>query len=244
MLRIFLAGGLVSLLFCGCHKSGGGPAPTPGTCMLTTVTATSGGQTITYDLTYDDNYRLSVVKGSGGGSNPFVTTLTYGNHYINTINNFSGVIATWDSVVLDNMGNVIDIYINGSNAHNRLSYTRDEHGQLTSSTTYANGSITDESNFTAVNGDVVSGDEMGMPFTFTYYTDKGEQPTDALGIAFWMDYGKLVYNNRHLVKSYEDSNIREDCSYTFDDRGNVTTATIQYSGGRPGVTYHYIYDCK
>lgn len=238
MKSTFLLSVACLLFSLSCNKSGAAHSA----CRLTTVSENAGSDLITYNLSYDSQGRLAGVAGSGGSISPFTRTFVYsGSHLILVTTTATGSPSVLDSVLLDDNGKVIYVYEGSNGSYNTLTCTRDSQGQLQKSVNAHNGNITYTSTFQYSNGDLTSGMLAGTPFNFTYYPDKPAAITDALSIAYWMQDGAVIYNNRHLVKSYQTSAVTQTFTYSTDASGNISDATV--ASNSDTTIYHYTYDC-
>jgi len=238
---------LTSLLSLQCHKSSDSSAPKP--CKLVSVTASGGGATTVYNITFDDKSRPVTLQVSENLTNSsYTATRTYGDKLIVTSNLFKGstVPTTVDSVFLDAEGHVASISITGSNGdHSLLTYTRDIHGEITQSTSLFNGTTLNTTTYTYTNSDITSGNDGSGIFTYTYYLDKAASIYDFVAMQQWLTYGIVIMNNRHLCQSIETSHISQTYTYTKNDKGNITDAIVTTTAPSASTgSYHYTYDCN
>lgn len=226
-----------SVLIQGCHKSNkAAPAP-----RIASVTATTGGSTTNYQLTYNSSGQLTLVQVTGASN--YTETLSYSPNRIITATTFnnSSTVATVDTVNLDAAGNPSSIIIASyGGGISRLDFTRDAREQLTQMTNAYNGNAPTTTTFTYTNGDITAGSSNGSAFSYTYYTDKPAALGDCQSIFQWIQYGVVVYKSAHLCKSFTGATITENFTYTFDSKGNITDA-VSATPGLPISSYHYVY---
>jgi len=232
------------MLQLGCHKSSN-PAPTH-TCKLTTVTATGGGETQTYNITFDDNSRPVTIKATDNFGPSYVTSFVYQPNQVISSTIYAGntTPTTSDTVFLEN-GRVASIHGGGSNGSYFVdTYVYDSQGQLTQSTSVFNGTTTNITTYQVANGDITGGDAGGDDFSYTYYPDKAATIFDFEAMEEWLTFGVVIRKNRHLVKSFQSTNISQTFTYNTDDKGNITDAIATGDATHPGGSYHYTYDCN
>lgn len=234
----------LSMFQLGCHKNSS-PAPAH-TCKFTAVTATTGGQTRQYDISFDDDSRPITIKGSGNAGPSFVTSFVYKPNQVISSTIFAGntTPTTTDTVFLEN-GRVASISGSGSNGNYFTNtFTYDAQGQLTQSESIFNGVTTNFSTYQVSDGDITGGNAGGDDFSYTYYPDKAATIFDGLAIEEWLTYGVVIRKNRHLVKSFQTANISQSFTYNTDDKGNITDVMVTGDANHPSGTYHYTYDCN
>lgn len=234
---------LVSILSLQCHKSNSAP---PQVCKLTSVTATGGGLTTNYDITSDSIGRPVTIKVSGNSGPSYVTSFTYSPNRIISSHLYAGYTTptTIDTVFFIN-GRIATISVKGSNGdYGVTTYSYDGQGQLTQSTIVYNGIMTTQSSYQMSGGDIISGNDGGTAFSYTYYTNKAATILDYLAMQEWLNYGAVIRKSRHLVQSFQTDHISQTFNYTFDDKGKITDAIATENTTHATGSYHYTYDCN
>jgi hypothetical protein len=245
--------GYLLWILASCNKSSDNPvAPPPPappvvnvpSCELTAITGTSTtGNPTVIQLTYNNDGQLSIIKQTGGNGE-FTKVLNYNGNTI--IATSTGASDKTDSVVLNSKG-LIAFSQSRDNSIPSLprktvnTFSYDNNGQLIKSTSQTNDGTPTTTNYTFVNGDLISTDGPGAT-TYTYYTDKAFIDGDFLKIFQLLNQNGLFVVNKHLVKSAKSSNTLQNFIYEFDASGKITKLTGTTGSRVEELAYGY--KCK
>jgi hypothetical protein len=213
-------------------------------CELTSITGTSTtGNATVIQLTYNNDGQLSIIKQTGGNGE-FTKVLNYNRNTI--IATSTGISDKIDSVVLNSNGLIAFSQTKDNSIPslprktvNTFLYGSD--GQLVKSTSQINDGTPTTTNYTFVNGDLISTDGPGAT-TYTYYTDKAFIDGDFLKIFQLLNQNGLFVINKHLVKSAMTANTLQNFIYEFDTSGKITKLTGTTGSRVEELAYGY--KCK
>ncbi|MEO7046935.1 MAG: hypothetical protein ABI091_16655 [Ferruginibacter sp.] len=205
-------------------------------CKIVTITDVSPSSTTTYNLSYNNDGKLSTLQ-STSGSTTTSKVFTYNNDVI-LITTTSGSDTQTDSVVVNGDGLIqSNLHRDGSNKtvttytysgtqlQKYVSQYNDE-APTTTTTTFANGDLT-----------AISDGE-----TFSYNTDKAASVGDYLSLAQLIQYGATFIKTTHQIKSFAFGSSIENFNYTYDSHGNISGITA--TGGSDIETITYQYNCN
>jgi hypothetical protein len=208
----------------------------------------SGMRTNMYNITYNNDGRISTLHSSGASVTNKVFTYSGNTININTTVG-SNTFSSRDSITLDNKRRPVNIrsFFNesGTNWSNfSLEYNGDD--LLKYTVTTSSSSPPETVTATYVNGNMVNLQTAGTSLTFEYFTDKLVQPGDYLEIANLIQYGATIYPHKNLVKSaISNGGAITNFNYEFNTDGQITKLIATSSGSGSSVnTLSYQYQCN
>ena len=233
----------LSLLFVSCSKNNSSSTQTSydSTCQIVNLKwVQQGTDSSITNLSYNSAGKLS--KTEDGLGNTTIYTYSGNQIFIST----SGNPAYYDTTTLNNFGYITQFDVNSDPLifTSSFFYTSDT---VLSYLIFISPLIAapDTSHYYFKDGDLTGTVPGTTTPSYTYYTDKSEQPADLYIYNQMVDKGALAYKNKHLIKSYLSNSISEEYTYTFDGSGKILTITDHYVNSQSSGTiiYYYTYAC-
>ena len=208
-------------------------------CQLITIQDVQGSSNTTFNLTYNNQGKISTLQQvSSSSTTSKVFTYSGGVILITTTYSGSANQAT-DSIVVNSAGFITsDQYRSGSDA-SLTTYTYSGNTLLKS--IYQNNSdpaVT--TTYTFTNGDLTGSTDGVNTSTYTYNTAKASVQGDYFQLVQLIQYGASFVVNKHQLTAVQTGSNIENVNYTYDNTGkvigitgtngaNVETITLQYN---------------
>jgi len=207
------------------------------TCQIITVTDQYGTSTTTYNITYDNNNRISTEQYTSSGTATSRVFTYLGNTVI--VATTAGTVNARDSLTINSDGLIASDYYsdNNSNSSNTI-YTYSGTEVLKSVLTQgANPPTT--STYTWTNGDMTAANQNGTNSTYTYNT-KASQSGDYWQIVQLVNFGGFFVRTAHQLAGYQTGTTIENINYTYDNTGKITNVTGTQNTTVENITYQYL----
>lgn len=255
---------LLILAVISCGKDDNGPAKPPDSnCRIASATSKSGGTTVTYILSYDNDGRVNKIS-----MDDFYKTRYHFNYVQGTLTR-SGYSDHWDGqqtselrAELNGMGLptlITDRRYDYTPAGQPLklisvytyTYEYNSKGELQAGITKTEypGNPGNNTEYTYTyswnNGNIVKQEASnGSTVNYEYYTDKPLQKGDPVIFDGMVSYGVSPFKNKNLVKSITDGTTIINMNYEYDENGKVKIATLSGNGAAGSRDMRYQYACN
>lgn len=262
----FYAAILAAFALHGCSKDDDDPSAPDTNCKIVTITSKSGSTTTTYNLSYNNDNKLSKVQSNDFYK--FRNQFNYsGNEFIREkySDHWNGQLVSQLHAELNSSGLPVRITIKDyfeyvpagqppkHKATETYTYEYNSRGELQlqkyKRTDIKNPNDPDlnyESTvtFTWSNGNVVKQEHQNGVAEFEYYNDKPLQKGDAVDIQNVLNFGVNPIRNKNLVKTMKQGTTIINVNYEFDDQGKVKAAMLTGTGAPDGQENRYQYSCN
>lgn len=210
-------------------------------CRIVTITTSGPGDNTIYNLTYNNDGRISTLTISGSSTQTKVFTYN-GNTVIANTARGDGSFASRDSITLDVKRRPLNLRIysdeSGTNFSNyRFEYNGDD--LLKIQTTSDNSNIPETQVATYVNGNMVKLATTSSESTLEYFTDKKLQQGDFLEISSLVQNGVSIYPHKNLVKTIASGSNVQNFNYEFNSDGTISRVTSTNGSSVSTVSYQY-----
>lgn len=238
----FFAAIAMCITVISCKKDGGDKNAS---CRIVTVTQVLGGSTYLYNLTYNNDGKVSTLTGSGATNVNKVYTYAGNNIIINAT--LGGTFYSRDSITLNANGTPANIrqFSNPAGTawiNHSLEYNGNDLLKQHMTTNLSAVPIT--SIVTMSNGNVINLKQVGSTeYNMEYFTDKGVQRGDFLEIVGLLNYGINIYPHKNLVKALAlVGGAVTNYNYEFNADGLISVVTA--TSGTSVSTISYQYACN
>jgi hypothetical protein len=210
-------------------------------CRIVTVTEVNGSVNNVYNLTYNNDGKISTLVSSGSSTLNKVYTYSGNTMIINVTN--AGAFYSRDSITLNDKGRPLNIrqYRNmaGTDWENyALEYNGDLLLKYIQSNETGAGSTT--VTVTTTNGNTTKVVQGATTVDFEYFTDKNVQRGDYLELAGLLQYGVNIYPHKNLIKALDiQGGDITNFNYEFGDDGLITKVTGTSGANTSTITYQY-----
>jgi hypothetical protein len=228
---------ILSIAILSCKKEGDKKA----TCRIVTITTSESGGNSIFNVTYNNEGRISTLSSSGSNFSNKVFTYN-GNTVIANASNDDGSFGSRDSITLDAKRKPLNIrkYFD-EDLSNFANFSFEYNGDdlLKVNQTSETGGVPETSVATYVNGNMVSLQSPSGISTLEYFTDKKVQPGDYLELSSFIEYGVSVYPHKNLVKTIANGSSILNFNYEFNADGTISKVTATSGTTVSTVTYQY-----
>lgn len=224
-----------------CKKSGGGSAAS--SCQIITILDSSSSGNTTYNLTYNNNGKVSTIQNTSV-SNPSTEVFTYsGNNILITTTGAGNVFVSADSIVTNNAGLItFSQTVDASSDTTVYTFTYDGNNNLLKSTYQYNSGTISTNTYTYTSGDLTSSSDGTNTTTYTYINSKPSENGDYIHIFQLFNYGGQAIRTAHLIQGVTAGSTVDNFTYTFDSSGKITALTL--TSGAVVETVSYQYQCN
>lgn len=232
---------IIASAFFSCKKNDDKQA----NCRIVTITTSSSGDNSVFNLTYNNDGRISTISTSGTSGSNKVFTYNGNTVIINTVRS-DGSFDSRDSLTLDAKRKPLNIrkYSDeeGTNFTN-FSFEYNGDDLLKIHQTSDNSNSPETSVATNVNGNMTALTSPAGTSTLEYFTDKKNIPGDYLDVSSLIEYGLSVYPHKNLVKTIANGNSSIlNFNYEFNPDGTISRVTA--TSGSTVSTVSYQYQCN
>jgi hypothetical protein len=204
-------------------------------CQIITITDQNGTSTTTYNITYNNQGKISTEEYAQSGTN-YTRVFTYsGNTEILTTS--GGGASTVDSITLNSSGLIESDYFSYTGNLTVTTYTYSG-TELQKEVQVANGGTPATTTFTWSNGDVVSSNDGTTTASYTYNT-KGSVAGDYWNIIQLVNYGASFVKTAHQLSVFSSGTTVENINYTYDNSNKITGVTATTGANVESITYQY-----
>lgn len=220
---------------CSCKKSTDKNA----SCRIVTATEVNGSNGSVYNITYNNDGKISTLTSSGTSTINKVFTYSGNTMIINVTN--AGSFYSRDSVTLDAKGRPTNIrqywdVANTDFTNYAFEYNGDQLLKYIETTEMPGTKTT---TITTTNGNVTKVDAGGTVITLEYFTDKGVQKGDYLELSGLVQYGVNVYPHKNLIKSINYGSSIGNFNYEMNDDGLIGKVNLTSGSSSGSITYQY-----
>jgi hypothetical protein len=212
------------------------------TCRITTVISSGSGNNTVYNITYNNDGKISTLNSSGSAVTNKVFTYSGNTVNVNTTVG-SNTFSSRDSITLDSKGRPVNIrnFFNESGTNwNNSSFEYNGDDLLKYIVTSSSSSTSETVTATYLNGNMVNLQTTGVSSSVAYFTDKKVQPGDYLEISNLIQFGLTVFPHKNLVKSVDSGGGSiTNFNYEFDADGQITKLTATSGSSVSNLTYQY-----
>jgi hypothetical protein len=222
-----------------CSKKSSSPAQT---CQIITITDVLGSSTTTFNLTYDNEGRLSTEQeiGSSGTTNK-VFTYSGTTELVSTT---YGSGSTTDSITLNSDGLLQTDYFTDGTTENLTTYTYSgEECQKTVQTAISGSTPAQTAVYSWTDGNATSINSGTTSDVLTYDQTKPSQAGDYFQISQLINSGGIYIKNTNLVSGFTSNtggtNTIFNFTYTSDNTGKITQLVATYGSTTETISYQY-----
>jgi hypothetical protein len=232
----FFAMAVIYLTLNSCKKS----VDKNASCRIVTAVQVLGSNTYTFNITYNNEGKISTLEASGALTMSKVFTYSGNTIMINSTQ--SGSFHRRDSITLNAKGKPLNIrqYSNAAGTV-WLNYAMEYNGDILlkyieTSSSNPSKTIT----ITTTNGNATTVQLPGATFTLEYHTDKNVQRGDWLEFASLTEYGVNIYPHKNLVKTIDQgTGTITNYNYEFNSDGLISKVIGTSGASTTTVTYQY-----
>jgi hypothetical protein len=227
----------VIIAFISCKKNNDKKA----SCRIVTISQTSPNVNSIYNITYNNDGRISTSNESGNGGANKVFTYN-GNTVIAIATRPDGSFSVRDSMTLDAKRRPLNIRTFSNEAgtnwtNSRFEYNGSDLQKII--TTEESNNPAETSVATYADGNMVSLATNSSTTTLEYFTDKKVQQGDYLEVASFIQYGVSVYPHKNLVKTIASAGTILNFNYEFNPDGTISRVTATTGGTVATLSYQY-----
>lgn len=233
----FFAIAVICLNLNACKKDGGDKNAS---CRIVTATETLGSSNNIYNLTYNNDGKISTLSSSGSSNINKVFNYSGNTILINVT--AGGAFYSRDSITVNDKGRPANIrqYSNvaGTNWSN---YAFEYNGDILLKyvkTTNAGGTPSTIT-FTTTNGNITKAVDGGTTVNFEYHTDKNVQRGDWLELSHLLTFGVGIFPHKNLIKTVDLGGSITNYNYEFGNDGLISKVTTTSGTSTGSVTYQY-----
>jgi hypothetical protein len=207
-------------------------------CQLITILDVNGSTTTTFNITYNNEGKISTLQ-SVAGSNTTSKVFTYIGDVIFVTTTYSGSSnQTTDSIVINSAGLITSDQYRSGTDQSLTTYTYSGNELLKSIYQYdSNPAVT--TTYTFTNGDLTSSTDGTTTSTYSYNTSKAATQGDYFQIVQLIQYGASFVINSHQIIGYQVGSTIENINYTYDNTGKITGLTGTTGGNIETITLQY-----
>jgi hypothetical protein len=207
-------------------------------CQLITISDVNGSTTTTYNITYNNEGKISTLQ-SISGSTTTSKVFTYSGNVIFVTTTYSGsVIQTTDSIVVNSAGLITSDQTRSGTNQSLTTYTYSGN-QLLKSILQNNSNPAVTTTYTFTNGDLTGSTDGTTNTTYSYNTSKASAPGDYFQLVQLIQYGASFVINSHQIIGYQIGSTIENITYTYDNTGKVTGLIGTTGGNIETITLQY-----
>jgi len=207
-------------------------------CQLITISDVNGSTTTTYNLTYNNEGKISTLQ-SISGSTTTSKVFTYSGNVIFVTTTYSGSAnQTTDSIVVNSAG-LITSDQNRSGTNQSLTTYTYSGNQLLKSILQNNSNPPVTTTYTFTNGDLTGSTDGTTTSTYSYNTSKTSVQGDYFQLVQLIQYGASFVINSHQIIGYQVGSTIENITYTYDNTGKITGLIGTTGGNIETITLQY-----
>jgi hypothetical protein len=236
----FFAIALICLTLNSCKKSTDKNA----SCRIVTATQVLGANTSIFNITYNNEGKISTLVATGSLDISKVFTYSGNTIIINSTN--GGAFQRRDSVTLNDKGKPLNIrqYTNVGGT-TWTNYAMEYNGDILlkyHETTQAAGAPKTVT-ITTTSGNATVVQVAGTTINLEYHTDKNVQRGDYLEFAALVEYGVNIYPHKNLIKTV-DTGGGSITNYNYEFNSDGLISKVIGTSGASSTTITYQYQCN
>lgn len=233
----FLIATISSVFIISCKKD----SDTKPTCRIITMTETTSSGSTIYNITYNNDGKISTLNRSGSSVTNKVFNYS-GNTIIITSTDGSGTFSGRDSITIDGRGKPLNIRQFSDQAGTSWSnfsfeYNGDDLLKFHQTSNSSSTPITNVATYS--NGNMTSLQSTSSVATLEYFTDKNVQPGDYLEISSLVQYGVTIYPHKKLLKTISSGSSITNFNYEMNPDGMISKVTATSASSVSTLTYQY-----
>ena len=215
-------------------------AATPA-CKLITISDVLGSSTTTFNITYNNDGKISTLQSTSGSTTTSKVFTYSGNVIFITTTSSGSTGPTTDSIVLNSNGFIASDMNRYSTNQSLTTYTYSG-TQLLKSVYQNNSNPAVTTTYTFTNGDLTGSTDGTNTSTYSYDMNKASAPGDYFQLVQLIQYGASFIKNSHQITAFQVGGSIENINYTYDNTGKITGLTG--TGGSSVETITYQYNCN
>jgi hypothetical protein len=207
-------------------------------CQLITIQDVNGSNNTTFNITYNNEGKISTLQ-SVSGSSTTSKVFTYSGDVIFITTTYSGSSTpTTDSIVINNAG-LIASDQNRSGTDTTLTTYTYSGKQLLKSISQFDSDPAVTTTYTFTNGDLTGSTDGTTASTYSYNTSKASAQGDYFQLVQLITYGASFVINSHQLIGYQTGSTIENITYTYDNTGKITGLTGTMGNNIETITLQY-----
>jgi hypothetical protein len=210
-------------------------------CKLITITDVIGSSTSTFNLTYNNDGKISTLQSTSGSSSTSKVFTYSGNVIFITTTNSGSTDVTTDSIVINSGGFILSDLNRYTTNQSLTTYTYSG-TQLLKSVFQYNSNPAVTTTYTFTNGDLTGSTDGTTTSTYSYDAQKASAPGDYFQLVQLIQYGASFIKNSHQITAFQSGGSIENINYTYDNTGKITGLTG--TGGSSVETITYQFNCN